>query len=92
MICRSCGAEIADKAIVCYRCGTPTADPVRTTPARKPETKANWLWVVVMIVIVGLGAWLIPKTTPGSPQRIAAWVVTWLVIFGAVTWLQRRRR
>jgi hypothetical protein len=29
MKCRSCGTEIADKAIVCYRCGTATTDPVR---------------------------------------------------------------
>ena len=29
MQCRSCGTEIADKAIVCYRCGAGTTDPVR---------------------------------------------------------------
>ena len=29
MQCRKCGTEIADKAIVCYRCGTATTDPVR---------------------------------------------------------------
>lgn len=29
MQCRNCGTEIADKAIVCYRCGTATTDPVR---------------------------------------------------------------
>jgi hypothetical protein len=29
MQCRNCGTEIADKAIVCYRCGTSTTDPVR---------------------------------------------------------------
>ena len=29
MNCRNCGTEIADKAIVCYRCGTATTDPVR---------------------------------------------------------------
>jgi hypothetical protein len=30
MQCRSCGTEIADKAIVCYRCGAATTDPVRS--------------------------------------------------------------
>jgi hypothetical protein len=30
MQCRNCGTEIADKAIICYRCGTGTTDPVRT--------------------------------------------------------------
>jgi hypothetical protein len=29
MQCRQCGTEIADKAIVCYRCGAATTDPVR---------------------------------------------------------------
>ena len=37
MKCRNCGTEIADKAIVCYRCGVGTTEPVRKpvpVPAR----------------------------------------------------------
>jgi MYXO-CTERM domain-containing protein len=45
----------------------------------------------VLIVVLALGAWLIPMTTPGSPQRIAAWAVAWIAVFGAVAWAQRRR-
>lgn len=41
MTCRSCGATIADKAIVCYRCGTPTDVP--PSPAR-PTTRAPVPW------------------------------------------------
>ena len=26
MKCRSCGTEIADKALICYRCGAATTD------------------------------------------------------------------
>ena len=33
MQCRNCGTEIADKAIICYRCGTGTTEPIRS-PAR----------------------------------------------------------
>jgi len=33
MICKTCGTEIADKAIVCYRCGAATAEPRRHPPA-----------------------------------------------------------
>jgi hypothetical protein len=29
MQCRQCGTEIAEKAIVCFRCGAATTDPVR---------------------------------------------------------------
>ena len=24
MTCKNCGTQIADKALICYRCGTPT--------------------------------------------------------------------
>jgi hypothetical protein len=46
--------------------------------------------MLAMLLILVLGAWLIPKTTPGTPERIAAWVVTWLVAFGVVAWLRQR--
>jgi len=26
VICRHCGIEIADKALICYRCGTATTE------------------------------------------------------------------
>ena len=26
MICRQCGTEIAEKALICYRCGTATTE------------------------------------------------------------------
>ena len=44
MTCRTCGAEIAEKAIVCYRCGTPTAGPA--VPA-KTTTRARTPWAIV---------------------------------------------
>ena len=40
MLCRSCGTEIADKAIVCYRCGEGTTDPVRKAVPIKPKRSA----------------------------------------------------
>jgi hypothetical protein len=90
MTCRSCGTEIADKAIVCYRCGAPTAEaPVRPVSRKR---RPNWAALPVLLLILALGAWLIPKTTPGSPARIGAWVVTWIVVFAAVAWAQRRVR
>jgi hypothetical protein len=57
MQCRQCGAEIADKAIVCYRCGTGTTEPVRKavpiTPRRRPLVPA-----IVTLLLVGLAAFL----------------------------------
>jgi hypothetical protein len=39
MQCRNCGTEIADKALICYRCGTATTEakykPVAGGPRRR---------------------------------------------------------
>jgi len=57
MICRNCGTEIADKAIVCYRCGTATTDPVRK-PAGIRKRRGNLLPLVALILLVLLGLYL----------------------------------
>ena len=50
MVCRQCGTEIADKAIICYRCGAGTADPVRK-PAEIRRRRGVLLPLVVLILI-----------------------------------------
>ena len=35
MKCRSCGAEIAANALICYQCGTATAEAKIKAPARR---------------------------------------------------------
>jgi hypothetical protein len=35
MKCRSCGAEIAANALICYKCGTATAEARLKPPARR---------------------------------------------------------
>ena len=56
MTCRSCGADIADKAIVCYRCGTPTAEPVRRDTERTESGPHRTLMFVVVVLSVLAGA------------------------------------
>ena len=50
MQCRNCGTEIADKAIVCYRCGVGTTDPIRK-PAIKRGRRMPLLAGVVPLVL-----------------------------------------
>jgi hypothetical protein len=49
--CRSCSAEIADKAIVCYRCGAPTADPAPASPVRASGRRAKWPWLLACLLL-----------------------------------------
>lgn len=37
MKCRSCGAEIAANALICYKCGTATAEPRIQPPTARPR-------------------------------------------------------
>jgi protein-S-isoprenylcysteine O-methyltransferase Ste14 len=57
MICKNCGTEIADKAIICYRCGTATTDPVRK-PAEIRTRRGGLFSLVVMVLLVLLGLFL----------------------------------
>jgi len=63
MVCRKCGTEIAAKAIICYKCGTATTEPVGGgfDPAKAARAKApaynSWLIVVVVVVIVAAAVW-----------------------------------
>jgi uncharacterized membrane protein YvbJ len=61
MQCRQCGTEIADNALICFRCGTATTEAKFKAPAGKPGS--SWLmWaasvaalVVLLLLVVFLG-------------------------------------
>ena len=52
MKCRQCAAEIAEKAIVCYRCGTPTADLPSPRLHDKRTGLPPWAWILVVLVVM----------------------------------------
>jgi hypothetical protein len=57
--CRSCSAEIDAKAIVCYRCGTPTADLASVRPPAATPASRTILWVVVAVVVAAITVYLV---------------------------------
>lgn len=69
MVCGNCGATIAAKAIVCYRCGAPTAVPV-PPPERRPVVVRPWLLIVVLLAIAAVLGWLASSEPPGSIRQI----------------------
>ncbi len=50
MQCRNCGLEIADKALICYRCGTATTE-AKYKPFEAPARRST-----CTIVLVAIGA------------------------------------
>src|SRR5438094_7755998 len=53
MQCRNCGAEIADKALICYRCGTATSEAkYQPAPVRRRRSRAPLAITVLVIAIL----------------------------------------
>ncbi len=55
MQCRSCGAEIADKALICYKCGTATTE-AKYQPAALPSSRSRSGLVPTVIALALLVA------------------------------------
>ena len=53
MQCRSCGAEIADKALICYKCGTATTE-AKYQPAqlRQNASRSRLVPTVIAMAIL----------------------------------------
>jgi hypothetical protein len=88
MKCRNCGTEIADKAIVCFRCGTSTADPVRQPPVsrRRRRYRSSLDLVVALLLLVffalylgvaGSGRLEISRTVAWSIAGVALLLLIW---------------
>jgi uncharacterized membrane protein YvbJ len=55
MQCRNCGAEIADKALICYRCGTATTEAkYQPTPLPGAGRSSSSRTLLVTVVIIAL--------------------------------------
>jgi hypothetical protein len=59
MLCRNCGTEIADKAIVCYRCGTGTSEPARK-PAEIRPRRSPVVPIAALVILLVL-AWYLGR-------------------------------
>jgi membrane protein YdbS with pleckstrin-like domain len=56
MTCKNCGTDIADKALICYRCGQATFEAQRK-PALTPDQQRLWLrWFLPTTILLLLGA------------------------------------
>lgn len=72
MLCKHCQTEIADKALICYRCGNATTEPRIKPPAEtslfeRPRRSRLPLIVIVIVIILALiAAWMFDLLPTGS--------------------------
>lgn len=93
MLCRHCGTEIADKAIICYRCGAGTTDPVRQ-PAQMRKRRGSLFGFVVVVLLLLLALFMgqASRTAadPGLYQTIAG-VLAGVAVLILILRIVRRR-
>jgi uncharacterized membrane protein YkvI len=91
VICRTCGIEIADKALICYRCGTATTEAKFTPVARRRFS--SWLIAdILVIVVLALAALGIDRMVAADAPHLASWIlVAVAVVIVAVRAYLRRR-
>ena len=66
MICKHCQTEIADKALICYRCGRSTTEPRIAPPSggslfehKRRSRRPVIIAVVILILLALLLAWFL---------------------------------
>jgi len=94
MNCRKCGAKIADKAIVCYRCGTATTEAKFKAPAaRRPRSSINLVSSMLAVVLLVLCALYMQRfVTVGAPAELRWVIVVLAVALVALRVIARRTR
>ena len=81
MQCRNCGVEIADKALICYKCGTATTE-AKYQPAPLPagRSRSGLVPTVIAVALFVAATFYLERSSIGGSQQ---WV-TYLAIAAAV--------
>jgi hypothetical protein len=91
--CRSCGTEIADKALICYRCGTATTE-AKFKPVTPRRSSSSLIISFVAVVILAIIALYLRRTEPGGTSNLFNWVAVaaGVVLVAVRAYLRRRGR
>ena len=94
MNCRSCGAEIADKALVCYRCGTATTEARFKPPAKRSRRSTPSLVasVLALALLLLLALYMAQFATGQAPPYLRWVIVALAAVVVALRLLARRSK
>ena len=95
MQCRNCGTEIAEKALICYKCGAPTTD-AKYQPAPLPaggrSSRAGLIATVLALALLGVLALFLGRAPAGETPRYITWIVVAVavIVVGLRAYARRR--
>jgi uncharacterized membrane protein YvbJ len=94
MNCRNCGAEIAEKALICYRCGTATTEAkYQPTPLSRTRSRSGLIATVIALALIAVLFVVMGRVATGETSdyvRYGAVVIAVLIV--ALRAFARRRR
>ena len=93
MQCRNCGAEIADNALICYRCGTATTE-AKYKPAAPGRRRgsSNIVVTAIALALLVVLALYIGRVPSGQSPRFLSWIVVAFAVLLVATRAYLRRR
>jgi hypothetical protein len=91
VICRNCGIEIADKALICYRCGTATTEAKFKPAAAKRRSSSPLVASVIALVLLLMAALYIERTVAAETPRLLGWAAVAVAVAGVAILAYARR-
>jgi hypothetical protein len=93
MQCRSCGTEIADKALICYKCGTATTEAkYQPAPLPRGRSRSGLVPTVIALALLVAAALYVERVSnAGSSQWVTFVAVAAAVIVIGIRAYARRR-
>ena len=93
MQCRQCGTEIADKALICFRCGTATTEAkYQPVALRRSSSRSTLLATVLALALLVVLALYMGRSAGGDTSRLASYaaVAIAMVLVGLRAYARRR--
>ena len=88
MTCGQCGQEIADNALICYRCGAATAERERAPAALDAPARRRWSALFLAVVFVSVVLFFASEVVAGRPPQPLVWVML-AFVGGLLAWRLR---
>lgn len=94
MQCRNCGTEIAEKALICYKCGAPTTDAKYQPPpvGRRAGSRSSLLATALALALLVVLALYMGRMPGGQAPRYVTWIAVAVAILVVGLRAYARRR
>ena len=92
MRCRKCGTEIANNALICYRCGTAVTELPGVPPGRARRRRLGLLGPALAFIVLVLAALFLGRASAQELPRAIPWTMLALAVIVVAWWARARRR